>query len=108
VGAAKKKHPFDMRIHMGVLAKIGVLEALERICREHNVLLSAVLSPNKSKRIVQARAACCVHLRSLEMSYPEVGKVMLRDHSAVMGLVKKSRGEQGKEGDDGTEDTPSA
>lgn len=83
----------DLAIHIGALSRMGLLDALVAIARKHKVLLDDILSANKSKSVMRARTACYLHLRGLEMSYPEIGRVMLRDHTTILYAVKKNERE---------------
>ena len=88
---AWRKAREQMREHLEKLEQAGLIQPLRELCRAHSVLLEVVLSPSRTRRVVQARTACCLYLRTLEMSYPEIGKVMLRDHASIMALIRKER-----------------
>lgn len=80
----------DLAIHLGALSRMGLLDDLILIAKEHNVLFDDVLSSSRSKNVMRARIACYLHLRFVkEMSYPEIGKAMLRDHTTIIYVVKK-------------------
>lgn len=74
--------------HIEWLKNSDLYSPLDSICHAHSVWIESVLSPTKTKRVVQARVACFEHLRALEMSYSEIGRVMLRDSSSVMSALK--------------------
>ncbi len=74
----------DLAIHIGVLSRIGVFDKLVELAKEHHVSLDDILSDSRSKSVMQARLACYAYLRGLGMSYPEIGKLMLRDHTTVL------------------------
>ena len=78
-------------LHIEWLKNSSLYKPLEDLCKAHSVWLETVLSPAKSKRVMQARFACYEYLRTLEMSYPEIGRVMLRDHTSVMHSLKQDR-----------------
>lgn len=79
----------DLAIHLGALSRMGLLDRLLDIAKHHNVLLDDVLSTNKSRTIMRARVACYLLLRNLGLSYPEIGKIMLRDHTTILYAVKR-------------------
>lgn len=79
----------DLAYHLGALSRMGLLDGLLAIAKVHNVLFDDVLSANKSRMIMRARIACYLHLRGLDMSYPEIGRVMLRDHTTILYAVKR-------------------
>jgi len=80
-----------LELHIEWLRNSNLYTPLEELCKAHSVWLETVLSPTRTKRVVQARLACCEYLRTLQMSYQEIGRVMLRDHSSVMNIVKKAK-----------------
>lgn len=79
----------ELSIHLGALARMGLLDGLYQIAKKHRVLLEDVLDDVRSKTVTKARIACYLHLRALGMSYPEIGKVMLRDHTTVLHAVRR-------------------
>lgn len=83
----------DMKLHKRALMEMGLYEPLLAICSKHHVRFDVVLSDDRTASVVKARASCCLHLRELGMSYSEIGKAMIRDHTAVISLVKKAKRE---------------
>jgi chromosomal replication initiation ATPase DnaA len=65
------------------LARRGLLEKLESLCKEYNVLLDAVLAGRRNTRIVQARDACICKILKVPMSTTEVGELFGMDHSSI-------------------------
>jgi hypothetical protein len=59
------------------------------ICGDSRFLLSEVFGRRRTKRIVAARTQCILFLKDLGWSYPEIGELMGRNHSTIMGYVKK-------------------
>jgi len=93
-----------LELHIEWLKNSNIYEPLEDLCKSHSVWLETVLSPTKTKRVMQARLACYGHLRSLDMSYQEIGRVMLRDHSSVIHALKQKPGlGEPSDGAEGTE-----
>lgn len=86
-----KLGPAELSKHVDSLRKRDLYEGLASICIAHHVQLPIVLGNVKSSRVMQARVACYLYLRNLEMSYPEIGKVMLRDHTTVLIACRKAR-----------------
>jgi chromosomal replication initiation ATPase DnaA len=77
---------------------MGLLDDLIAIAKEHHVLFDDILSTGRSKNVLAARIACYKHLRKKGLSYPEIGKAMLRDHSTIIYVVRKhSQDERGSE-----------
>ena len=86
---------------LALIERLGLSGPLLEICREHNVLLEEVLVGVRTKNVVLARERCCGHLRSLQMSYMEVAKILGMDHTTAIAAVrrlKKRREADGKEG----------
>ena len=64
-------------------------EVCEMVCRIYEVPLEDVMSPQKSRRILAARHHIMVlGYDLLQMSYSELGRLMKRDHAAVMHAVQ--------------------
>lgn len=80
-----------IELHLEALKNMCLYTPLEELCKAHQVWLETVLSPAKTKRVMQARLACYTYLRTLDMSYTEIGRVMLRDHTSVLHAVKADR-----------------
>lgn len=77
---------------------MGLLEPLLAIAKANNVLFDDVLSSSRSKNVMRARIACYLHLRGKGLSYPEIGKIMLRDHTTIIHVVRKhSQDERGSQ-----------
>ena len=58
--------------------------AIERSARTFGVTVDAILSPNRRRENVDARAVVCYVARLLGYSYVAIGKRLDRDHSTVM------------------------
>ena len=92
----------DIKLHKKALIEMALYDQLVAICAKYFVRIDSVLSTERTTQVSKARAACCVHLRALGMSYPEIGKALLRDHTTIIKLVRSTK----KEGPDG-DPTPS-
>jgi chromosomal replication initiator protein len=53
------------------------------------VSVQAVLSQNRSPRVVKARQAACWILRAQEWSLPRIGEALGRDHTTVLYACRK-------------------
>ncbi len=67
-------------------------EAVEVVCRvaaEHGVALSDLRGPGRRGRLVEARrrAAAAARART-DVSLPQLGRILNRDHSTVLSLVR--------------------
>jgi chromosomal replication initiation ATPase DnaA len=63
----------------------GATQALERIASEHGVTALEVLGRGRTKSVARARAHFAHVLRaSTELSYPEIGRLLGRDHTTAM------------------------
>ncbi len=91
MGHQKQLPRSKLELHIEWLKNSCLYTPLEELCKAHSVWLEDVLSPAKTKRVMQARLACYEYLRTMEMSYPEIGRVMMRDHTSVMHAVKQDR-----------------
>jgi chromosomal replication initiation ATPase DnaA len=79
----------DCRPMRELLARLALLEPLEALCLQHHVPLDWVLIGQRTQSVVRARETCCMHLRHLGLSYPEIGKLLGMDHASVMSAVKR-------------------
>ena len=64
---------------------------IEAVCAESGVSKELLLSRRTERFIVEVRAAAARQMRNIGMSYPEIGWVMGRDHSAIFHLVCPER-----------------
>ena len=60
------------------------LETAER----HGVTVAEMLSPSRASHLVEARRDLAFALRARAWSYPRIGKLMKRDHTTIMALLK--------------------
>jgi hypothetical protein len=82
-------------IHMG----IGFVPApvilnrrkiITEVCRKRNVTLAALFSNRRVTHLVHARQEVMYRLREeLNLSYPEIGRTLGRDHSTVIHGIKQ-------------------
>lgn len=65
-----------------------LLPLFERVAAEHHVTVDELRGRGRTKAVVAARKKMTAELRLLGLSWPEVGNVLGRDHTAVMNLAK--------------------
>lgn len=64
--------------------------ALEVVADEFGTTVDGILSDDRKKGVTCARhAACTVFRRRFRLSYPEIGKIVGRDHTTAMAGVKR-------------------
>jgi chromosomal replication initiation ATPase DnaA len=56
----------------------------------HGVSMAEILGPRIRPDLIAARQAIVVALRNQGLSYPAIGRIMNRDHSSIMNLVRKA------------------
>lgn len=86
---------------LALVERLGLSGPLLEICREHNVLLEHVLVGIRTKNVVLAREKCCMHLRTLGMSYPEIASVLGMDPSSPLSAIRRLKKRLEKDGDKG-------
>ena len=73
---------------LAALTRRGLLELLDEASREHFVSRDEILGRSRCQSIVAGRRALCRALRERGLSYPEIGRLVGRDHTTVMTLVR--------------------
>jgi chromosomal replication initiation ATPase DnaA len=67
-------------------------EAVEVVCRvaaEHGLALSDLRGPGRRGRLVKARRCAAAAARAhTDVSLPQLGRILNRDHSTVLSLVR--------------------
>lgn len=86
---------------LALVERLGLSGPLMDICKEHNVLLEEVLVGIRSKNMVLAREKCCLHLRKLGMSYPEIARVMGMDASSPLASIRRLKKRLEQDGNKG-------
>ncbi len=71
---------------------------LTSVCENHNITLNELLSPRRNRKFVLARKECARILRENGLSYPKIGKIMNRDHSSIVHLIKPTPSHKPKRG----------
>lgn len=54
----------------------------------YHVTIDELCGRNRSATVARARAALCWELRRKGLSYPEIGRLVGRDHRSVMSAVE--------------------
>jgi len=62
------------------------------IARAHNVLVTEMLGPRRTKSFTAARHAWWLFLRTLGWSYPNIAELTGHDHTSVLTAVKGKAG----------------
>jgi chromosomal replication initiation ATPase DnaA len=71
------------------LANSGLYDLASACAREFNVTLAAMLGPSRFKAECRARSLFWAALYARgDWSYPEIGRLVGRDHTTVMDAVK--------------------
>lgn len=76
---------------MDHLRACGLLHVACEIANEHGVTIEAMLGPARHKTVAAARHALMCNLRIRGYSYPEIGRLVGRDHTTVIAAVRKCR-----------------
>jgi chromosomal replication initiation ATPase DnaA len=63
-------------------------DVVETICIRHGIGRSLLFSVRRDRTLIDARRECAVELRKLDMSLPEIGKAMNRDHTTVLYYLR--------------------
>jgi chromosomal replication initiation ATPase DnaA len=61
---------------------------LEQFCAETGYTVEAIRAPRRTAHVLRARRFVAMSLRREGLSYPEIGKLIGRDHTSVMNLCK--------------------
>ncbi len=68
---------------------LSIESLLLRVCEDHKLTLSDIKGPSRKRPVVAARRACAHALRNeLGKTIAQIGRVLQRDHSSVIGLLK--------------------
>lgn len=62
------------------------------VAQAHGVPLRELLGRRRHASVARARAALYTALRGHGMSYPEIGRLLRRDHTTVMSVVRNAGG----------------
>lgn len=71
-------------------AKIKAKDVIIENCKLYGISYSELISENRKEFLVKIRAKIAKVLRDeFGMSYPDIGKLLKRDHTTIINLVKK-------------------
>lgn len=65
----------------------GLSAVLRGISKEYFVPVEAIVSRERTKRVVEARKAFLIVLRENGFSYPEIGKLLGKDHTTILAQI---------------------
>lgn len=68
------------------------------VCAQSNITPAELLSHQRDKRLVTARKQCARALRSINLSFPKIAKIMNRDHSSIVHYIKPTPSHMPKRG----------
>lgn len=71
------------------LAQRGLLELVDERAKAHHVTRTDVLGRSRTKSVAAARQAVYRGLRERGLSYPEIGRLLDRDHTTVMHACRE-------------------
>lgn len=86
----KTKEACSMQDRTSTLASRGLLGLVDHVAEAHHVTRGDVLGRGRTKRVAQARHAVMRALRDMGMSYPEIGRLLGRDHTTVLAALRKA------------------
>ncbi len=71
------------------LTRRGLIEVLDIAAADHFVSREEILGRSRLQSAVAGRRATCRALREHGLSYPEIGRLIDRDHTTIMNLVRE-------------------
>lgn len=66
-----------------------VRATITEVCEKTSVTYRELFSRRRHHRIAVTRAQIATELRTLGFSYSDIGRILWRDHSSVMAMVRK-------------------
>lgn len=73
------------------LAKRRLLSIVQEAAELYHVRPEEILGRGRSKSIARARHSVFLSLRVRGLSYPEIGRLMGRDHTTVLAVCQRMR-----------------
>lgn len=64
-----------------------MIEILNQVCLEKGISIEQLLGKQRKSQFVNARKQCARSLRALNLSFPQIGKLMNRDHSSIIHYI---------------------
>ncbi len=72
------------------VAAFSIESLLLRVCEKHKLSLTLVKGPCRKRPVVAARRECAQTLKTeLGKTIAEIGRILQRDHSSIIGLLKR-------------------
>ena len=77
------------RVTFGTVAEARLkhIQVIQRVVDEMGVSRNDLFSQRRNRDFVAARAHLAFLLREKNLSYPEIGHIMNRDHTSIMHLL---------------------
>ena len=66
-------------------------QIVTRVADENGVRVADLLGPSHARRVSWPRQAAYVQLRDRGLSYPQIGRIMGRDHTSVLSGERAHR-----------------
>ena len=66
-------------------------QIIKQVSEETGVSVPRIYEHNRSKYVFKARLRVYKLLRELGLSYPEIGKLLGRDHGTIIKVLQKKR-----------------
>lgn len=80
----------DSSKFVGRLKTMGIYDDVARLIRPRGVSVEDLVSRNRHKNVSAARHEIMYWIRkTLNWSYPEIGKLFERDHTSIMAACRK-------------------
>lgn len=74
------------------------LEIIQLVAQSYAIAADDITGKDKHKNIAEARQVTCFLIRMLtKLSFPEIGRVLRKDHTSVMVCVKKCTARRAKD-----------
>lgn len=70
-------------------AELRADEVIDAVCAAFEVERSNLLSNRKFVRLVNARWAACLMLQDLGITYSSIGRILKRDHAAILHGIRR-------------------
>lgn len=73
------------------MRRVGLLALAESVASRHHITVGEMLGRRRTTQIVRARQEFYVALRRKGFSYPEIGRIVGRDHTTVLHACRGLR-----------------
>ena len=83
-------HVFAYRLHLlSQREHLSQIDHAKKRCLEHRIHFDALRSRSRTRRLVPVRNQIAWELRNRGLSYPQIGRILNRDHTAMIHSVRK-------------------